>query len=571
MVYYCYRITGDYNILMNSLFKIKTAFTLMELMIALVIIGVVSVVTVKILSSRNDYVYKYMYNATLKDLKMGVGTLIAEGTADSKGNLYKYLPANGHTSNEDGFCDRLSSILNTVGPSDCTRTITDEAGPFDTTTANFIATNGMRFFNFGSDPTNNIYTIYVDIDGAKGNSQFNSDVYRFWIDRCGQLLTTYSTTCTVNIPNGGGGTDPTATCGQNGVTYSQPGGVGTTIFVNDATSSVNCSSLNYECGVNGYYYGQDSDTKAVYRYDKTAYDAKSSVLRCLQWNCGESAYVGGINYIFNNPHYAPPSGSDHNVYVYDGIAHDDGTDLACDSWLCGSGGVVKTYDSGYTTRTDYDTKAKSAGHDIVCNTYTCTTGTFIGGGGVGYEARQTRCGTDPAPVNCLYVASLSVSGYYCTTYGSGQPDNYTYSGCALTGTSSGIAGTSCASSCTAGTNWAPITYNGTSNYLLQQLTCNNVGGGTQLCKQIYYNGELAHSCNFSADSAYVHSLSGGYTPPGFGSGSPPPYINPTPVSSCTPGVKVDGPYGIGDLGSNPNYGCFYEVTSCTYGNATCSN
>lgn len=447
--------------IMNISVKKEFAFTLMELMIALVIVGIVSVVTVKILASRSDYIYKYMYNATLKDLKMGIGTLIAEGIPDAKGSLYKYLPDKGHTTDEDGFCDRLTSLMNTLGPTDCSRTV-DSVGPFDLTTANFITTNGMRFFNFGAASTDNMFTIYVDIDGAKGKSQLNSDVYRFWIDRCGQILTSYSTTCTINIP---GVSSPTTdpNCGNSGVVYSQPGGIGTTIYVNDSTTGQNCSAKNYTCGTSGYSYGINSGI--VYRYDKTAHDAGTE-LPCISWPCGSTTSPG------TGPKYDQPGGIGKDIYAYDLTAYTAGSSLTCSSWDCGVNGLTTTYDTNYTLRSDIDSKAiNTLGKTFVCQQYSCTTSDYLGSPSFGYEAKITTCGGPP--VNCKYTASLSVSGYYCATAG-GYPDNSSYTGCTLTGSTSGAAGTSCASYCSAGSNWGPITYNGVSNYLSQQLTCSSV-------------------------------------------------------------------------------------------------
>lgn len=381
---------------MNNFQKKGLAFTLMELMIALVIIGVVSIVTVKIISSRTDYIYKYMYNATLKDLKMGVGTLIAEGIADSKGNLYKYLPAAGHTDNEDGFCDRLSSLLNTIGPSDCSKTV-DEAGPFDTTTANFITTNGMRFFNFGANPdANNIYTVYVDIDGAKGKSQLNSDVYKFQIDRCGQLLINGSPpTCTVNMP--GDKSDPS--CGVNGFYYEQDG----SNIKQEDTDDHSKVCMQYVCGSNTdggsggtAHYTLSSDASTVTKTITDNLSGGSIVCSTDNWACGSSG---------TQRYYASAS-SGATVYYYDKTAYADGTNLACSSCqICGTCNETVSCNSG-------------AGTCIATDDITGITCSSATGCPSGQQLQGTNTSCDAwildQNVNAQYTYGSYLSGPTCT-------------------------------------------------------------------------------------------------------------------------------------------------------------
>jgi len=99
----------------------------------------------------------------------------------------------------DGLCQRFAEVINTIGTINCSLTSTD-AGPFNSSTANFTTNNGQMFFNFGSNPSygegtyvfdtpaDDVYTIYIDIDGAKGNGVLNKDILKFYITRDGTIL-----------------------------------------------------------------------------------------------------------------------------------------------------------------------------------------------------------------------------------------------------------------------------------------------------------------------------------------------------------------------------------------------
>ena len=182
--------------------KIKekiTAFSLAELAVVLMIIAVVASITIKITTSKMDYVTKFMYYSTYNNLKTAVAELIGEGcdiNIPLSCDEVKALPLVGHSAdNSTGFCDRLTNIMNTIGtPPVCDSTTTkiDNARTdFTTATPNFTTTNGAIYYNFGTDPTNDIYTVYVDIDGVRGKSLLdgpNPDVMKFTISRDGIVL-----------------------------------------------------------------------------------------------------------------------------------------------------------------------------------------------------------------------------------------------------------------------------------------------------------------------------------------------------------------------------------------------
>jgi len=186
--------------------KIK-AFTLAEIMVVFMIIAVIATATIGIQKSRKNYVTKFSYYATFTNIKTMVAELIADGCDISKdtgcGSTAKLLPTNGHETSGPainlGFCDRLIEMINVIGNPNCSLT--------GTITPNFVTTNGVRWFNFGSSPTyldlasnpsyvvgtgteydKEVYTVYADINGTKGNSTINTDLMKFYITRDGNTV-----------------------------------------------------------------------------------------------------------------------------------------------------------------------------------------------------------------------------------------------------------------------------------------------------------------------------------------------------------------------------------------------
>lgn len=160
----------------------RAGFTMGEVAISFIIIAIITAVTLTISTSRIEYAQKQVAKATLNNLKVGVGNLVAEGYTDESGNLLKQLNPYGHVADNSGFCDRLASILNTVPidvggslvASNCSAPAVSDSGPFDSSHVNFQTANGAKYYNFGPDATSGIYTVYVDISTGKNQGQSNT-------------------------------------------------------------------------------------------------------------------------------------------------------------------------------------------------------------------------------------------------------------------------------------------------------------------------------------------------------------------------------------------------------------
>lgn len=181
----------------------KTAFTLAEVLITLVIAGLIAWPFMQAAKrSTRHYTNSLGTYSALKnletaayDMAQGVGCTTADIAAtptttpthpyctSSTGVLpqYKHTDPAATVPNR-GFCDRLANEeFNTAGTVDCTLSISSETGQFDTSHMNFQTTNGMRFFNFGAalagqSATTTYYTVYIDIDGPKRNGSLTESV-----------------------------------------------------------------------------------------------------------------------------------------------------------------------------------------------------------------------------------------------------------------------------------------------------------------------------------------------------------------------------------------------------------
>lgn len=186
---------------MNKKRKNISAFTLLEMMVIFIIMGIIAAAVAKIAKTRTDYTNQYMYYAAYTAIKDGMSELIAIGCLSSDLEVCgttKSLPLKGHVADNTGFCDRISDLYNTVGTVNCDTSTDIPPGTtdFSSKTPNFVTTNNLRFYNMAADPipmsydpssgagdeiSLQTYVFYVDIDGPKRHSILNQDVVRFYV------------------------------------------------------------------------------------------------------------------------------------------------------------------------------------------------------------------------------------------------------------------------------------------------------------------------------------------------------------------------------------------------------
>ena len=198
-----------------------SGFTLAELMVVFAIIAVVATATIGIYKTQLNIARRYQYYAAFTTLKKAIGNIVADGSIQNSAAaapldlvIEKLLPAlansdttaaklysdGTHKSTNNGLCQRMVDVLNTVGPVDCS--LIKFMNPFLATEANMTLTNGMRYFNLGSNPIGSgasaYYYVIVDMNGAAGAGLLpqmakrytdnDIDVLPFKVYRTGQVL-----------------------------------------------------------------------------------------------------------------------------------------------------------------------------------------------------------------------------------------------------------------------------------------------------------------------------------------------------------------------------------------------
>ena len=168
---------------MKKAYKTKNAFTMAEVMVVFTIIAVVVVATTKIINSQVNYATRYQYYAAFNNLKQAIGNIVADGyLLDGSTTVHTGIPNVWNsdaatTTTPMGLCKRLTRIMNIIGADACGLHATSG---FKTVTPSFITTNGMRYF-ISDEASTGPYTIYIDINGKKGDGETTKDVQAFTV------------------------------------------------------------------------------------------------------------------------------------------------------------------------------------------------------------------------------------------------------------------------------------------------------------------------------------------------------------------------------------------------------
>lgn len=174
--------------------KIK-AFTMAEVMVTMSIIGIISIALYGTMKAQTNSATRYQYYSAFINLKQAAGDIVADGyTLQGSTTLVKELSQKGNYAATDnnfakGFCQKLMDTMNTVGTFNCATTTTTG---FAAGNANFQTANGMLFYNLGSNPASNIYTIYIDINGTRDNFKLGKDVMAFLVNVNGEVYPYYN-------------------------------------------------------------------------------------------------------------------------------------------------------------------------------------------------------------------------------------------------------------------------------------------------------------------------------------------------------------------------------------------
>ncbi len=181
----------------------KKAFTLAEIVVTIIVLGIVVAVTMKITTTKITRVNKYNYYAAYTVLS----DLAAELTYESDDGT---IPLSGLCSI---FEEQLNLSGENVVVNNVERTPSCSIGhsinsttDFTAIVPNLVARNGIRFYNLSSisSPISQLngatgndltgYTIYVDLDGQRGKGELWNDVFPFYLTISGKVIPAYPTT-----------------------------------------------------------------------------------------------------------------------------------------------------------------------------------------------------------------------------------------------------------------------------------------------------------------------------------------------------------------------------------------
>jgi hypothetical protein len=164
----------------------KLAFSIAEVMLVCFIVGIVSILFMRIASSKDTYAIKMMYYSANKNLKQAIDYVQAIGyKADDGSSVYKFQD----TGNK--FCNYLKDVYNIVGTENCAATASSTdfvKGKSPAPTPSFKLSNNVTFYNVGANlvnktaSTDGYYDIFVDVNGPdKGDNVLNADVFEFYV------------------------------------------------------------------------------------------------------------------------------------------------------------------------------------------------------------------------------------------------------------------------------------------------------------------------------------------------------------------------------------------------------
>lgn len=180
---------------MNKLYKKTKAFTIAEVMVTMSIIGIISIALYGTMKAQTNSATRYQYYSAFMNLKQTAGEIIADGyKLNLTTNTVKELSQKGNYAATDasfakGFCQKLTDTMNITGAINCATATTTG---FNAGNANFQTANGMLYYNLGSDPASNIYTIYIDINGTRDNYTKGKDVMPFLVNVNGEVYPYYN-------------------------------------------------------------------------------------------------------------------------------------------------------------------------------------------------------------------------------------------------------------------------------------------------------------------------------------------------------------------------------------------
>jgi len=167
----------------------KRAFTLTEIIIAIIVMTVIAAVTLRITKAHTDMIVSYLYYGTYDNLRTVVAQIVANNT-------------NNSTSLDGlGLCDEFKKLVNMSNTLTDTQvchgtTSISDSTDFANAIPDIVLANGMRIYNVQNVMTDNhylglYYRLYVDINAGKNDSVLWEDIFPFIILPNGHVIPEY--------------------------------------------------------------------------------------------------------------------------------------------------------------------------------------------------------------------------------------------------------------------------------------------------------------------------------------------------------------------------------------------
>ncbi|MDD3150979.1 MAG: type II secretion system protein [Candidatus Gastranaerophilales bacterium] len=156
----------------------KKGFSLPELLICLLVMGVIASMIAPSLTDLLPNKKKYLFKSAYKIVEQAVAELIQDDSIYPDGDFENATDATF-------FCDNFTSKVNTVSTVDCSQSLT---APDDE--ANFMTSNGQKWWGFYTTFATDPATVYVDVNGDSGDNTVGEDILRIDIYKNGKITVT---------------------------------------------------------------------------------------------------------------------------------------------------------------------------------------------------------------------------------------------------------------------------------------------------------------------------------------------------------------------------------------------
>lgn len=168
----------------------KKAFSLSEVLITLIIIGVISALTVPVILNTGNNSIEMLYKSSYNSFERVVTELINDVSIYPAGQL------------DNTFCTNFFARLNTIGAVDCTNASSFVHNPgVGDDEPNAVTSNGMRWYGmertFGTDTCpdsapGQCIQVRVDVNGLDGSNTTAApheqrDILDIWVFQTGKL------------------------------------------------------------------------------------------------------------------------------------------------------------------------------------------------------------------------------------------------------------------------------------------------------------------------------------------------------------------------------------------------